>query len=60
MMRKCNTTERTEPFTMFPTVGEAINYAKYETIYTPNLIPTSEFWPASGDCCNQDNFMSRL
>ncbi|KAF7988716.1 hypothetical protein HCN44_001289 [Aphidius gifuensis] len=64
-MRKCNATQRNEPFTLFPTVGDAINYAKYENIESVNVpvivSSTIDTWTSSQDInYNDSNYISRL
>lgn len=64
-MRKCNTTQRNEPFTLFPTLGDAINYAKYENIESVNVpvivSSTIDTWTSSQDINYHDsNYISRL
>ncbi|XP_046467423.1 prestin isoform X2 [Neodiprion pinetum] len=59
-MRKCNTAERKEGhyFTMFPTIGDAVNFALHERSFTltsardSSLIQTHEIHPDEDECCS--------
>ncbi|XP_011300138.1 solute carrier family 26 member 10 isoform X2 [Fopius arisanus] len=61
-MRKCSAAERTtEAFMMFPTVSDAVNYARHESVIPPIAIPSSPLWTTCPmQNSHEENCMSRL
>ncbi|XP_015122144.1 solute carrier family 26 member 10 isoform X1 [Diachasma alloeum] len=62
-MRKCSAAERTtEAFMMFPTVSDAVNYARHESVIPTIAIQSSPHWTTTCPMQNsqEENCMSRL